>query len=61
MIRCLAYAFTAIFKSRERIVADTNFRLGSIRHACAGLLRDSVLHRYAQYYNQVRGRLLIDQ
>ncbi len=27
----------------------------------AGLLRESVLHRYAQYCNVVRGRLLIDQ
>jgi len=27
----------------------------------AGLLRDSVLRRYAQYCNVVRGRLLIDQ
>ena len=26
-----------------------------------GLLRESVLHRYAQYCNVVRGRLLIDQ
>ena len=27
----------------------------------AGLLRESVLHRYAQYCNRVRERLLIDQ
>ena len=27
----------------------------------AGVLRESVLHRYAQYCNLVRGRLLIDQ
>ncbi len=26
----------------------------------AGLLREYVLHRYAQYCNDVRGRLLID-
>jgi len=26
----------------------------------AGLLREQVLHRYAQYCNIVRGRLLID-
>ncbi len=40
--------------------------VGGIRETSAsdvtvGLLRESVLHRYAQYCNLVRGRLLIDQ
>ena len=32
-----------------------------IRESSAGDLRESVLHRYAQSCNVVRGRLLIDQ
>jgi len=32
-----------------------------MRSTVAGLLRESVLHRYAQYCNVVRERLLIDQ
>ena len=43
----------------------TNYMIGLLSlsrpFAIAGLLRESVLHRYAQYCNVVRERLLIDQ
>jgi hypothetical protein len=42
------------------IVSDANFHKALIGFCSAGLLWESVLHRYAQYCNCVRGRLLID-
>jgi len=49
-----------IFNRAPGFKASPSFNKRVILSAYAELLWESVLHRYAQYRNQVRGRLLIE-
>ena len=55
--KIVCYVHLKITLCRSRSMSDTQ----STQPLRAGLLRESVLPRYAQYCNQVRERLLIDQ
>jgi len=49
------------YPNTQLLTMSSNYERTAIDSVSVGLLRESVLHRYALYCNVVRGRLLIDQ